>query len=140
MKLTINGESREVAAATVLGLLTELGLHPQGTVVERNREIVDREAFRDTRLVRRRRPGTGAPGGGRLMDLAQRLAAFERADLYVVITQAFCAGRSRFGGPGPGSGRRGGNRATPGKGPGRPASFMSWRWHFAGGPRRRGPC
>ncbi len=28
------------------------------------------------------------------MDLARRLAAFERADLYVVITQAFCAGRS----------------------------------------------
>jgi thiamine-phosphate pyrophosphorylase len=27
------------------------------------------------------------------MNLAQRLAAFERADLYVVITQAFCAGR-----------------------------------------------
>ena len=50
MKLTINGQDREVAAATVLGLLEELGLHPQGTVVERNREIVDREAFRDTRL------------------------------------------------------------------------------------------
>ena len=27
------------------------------------------------------------------MDLARRLAAFERADLYVVITAAFCAGR-----------------------------------------------
>ena len=50
MKVTINGQDREVAAATVLGLLEELGLHPQGTVVERNREIVDREAFRDTRL------------------------------------------------------------------------------------------
>ena len=50
MKLTINGQDREVAAATVWGLLAELGLHPQGTVVERNREIVDREAFRDTRL------------------------------------------------------------------------------------------
>ncbi len=50
MKLTINGQDREVAAATVWGLLAELGLHPQGTVVERNREIVDREAFRDTHL------------------------------------------------------------------------------------------
>ncbi len=50
MKLTINGQDREVAAATVWGLLAELGLHPQGTVVERNREIVDREAFRDTPL------------------------------------------------------------------------------------------
>lgn len=27
------------------------------------------------------------------MDLARRLAAFEQADLYVVITEAFCAGR-----------------------------------------------
>ena len=51
MKLTINGESREVAAATVWGLLEELGLHPQGTVVERNREIVDRQCFRETRLT-----------------------------------------------------------------------------------------
>jgi thiamine biosynthesis protein ThiS len=50
LKLTINGQDREVAAATVWGLLAELGLHPQGTVVERNREIVDREAFRDTPL------------------------------------------------------------------------------------------
>jgi sulfur carrier protein len=50
VKLTINGEGREVSAATVWGLLEELGLHPRGTVVERNREIVDREAFRDTLL------------------------------------------------------------------------------------------
>ncbi len=28
------------------------------------------------------------------MDLSQRLAAFERADLYVVITASFCAGRT----------------------------------------------
>ena len=51
MKLTINGQDRQVSATTVFDLLTELGLHPQGTVVERNREIVDREAFRDTRLA-----------------------------------------------------------------------------------------
>ena len=51
MKITINGETREVAAVTVLGLLEELGLHPQGTVVERNREIVDREAYRETKLI-----------------------------------------------------------------------------------------
>ena len=50
MILKINGESREVTAATVFSLLEELGLHPQGTVVERNREIVDREAYRDTPL------------------------------------------------------------------------------------------
>ena len=51
VKLTINGEYREVRTTTVFDLLTELGLHPQGTVVERNREIVDREAFRDTPLA-----------------------------------------------------------------------------------------
>ena len=28
------------------------------------------------------------------MDLARRLAAFEQADLYVIITEAFCAGRT----------------------------------------------
>jgi thiamine biosynthesis protein ThiS len=50
MKLTINGEVRQVTAATVWGLIEELGLHPQATVVERNREIVDREAFRETPL------------------------------------------------------------------------------------------
>jgi sulfur carrier protein len=50
VKLTINGESREVGATTVFDLLTELGLHPKGTVVERNREIVDREAYRETDL------------------------------------------------------------------------------------------
>jgi sulfur carrier protein len=50
LKLTINGQDREVAAGTVLSLLEELGLHPQGTVVERNREIVDREAYRDIHL------------------------------------------------------------------------------------------
>ena len=51
MILKINGESREVTAATVFSLLEELGLHPQGTVVERNREIVDREAYRETPLA-----------------------------------------------------------------------------------------
>ena len=50
MKLKINGEPREVEASTVWSLLTELGLHPQGTIVERNREIVDREAYREVHL------------------------------------------------------------------------------------------
>ena len=50
VKVKINGEDREVAAGTVLSLLEELGLHPQGTVVERNREIVDREAYREIQL------------------------------------------------------------------------------------------
>jgi len=50
LKLTINGQDREVAATTVWGLLEELGLHPQGTVVERNAEIVDRAAYQETIL------------------------------------------------------------------------------------------
>ena len=50
MKLKINGEYREANATTVFDLLTELGLHPQGTIVERNREIVDRQAYRETHL------------------------------------------------------------------------------------------
>lgn len=50
MKIKVNGEFREASAATVFDLLTELGLHPQGTIVERNREIVDRQAYRETQL------------------------------------------------------------------------------------------
>jgi thiamine biosynthesis protein ThiS len=45
VKLTINGEEREVAAATVLALLQELGLDPAFTVVERNAELVDRASY-----------------------------------------------------------------------------------------------
>jgi len=51
LKLTINGQDRQVTAGTVWGLLEELGLHPRGTIVERNREIVDREAYRETPLA-----------------------------------------------------------------------------------------
>jgi thiamine biosynthesis protein ThiS len=50
VKLTINGEPREVAAGSVWSLLEELGLHPQGTIVERNREIVEREDYREAQL------------------------------------------------------------------------------------------
>jgi sulfur carrier protein len=51
VKLKINGESREVAADTIWTLLEEFGLHPQGTIVERNREIVEPSAYRETRLA-----------------------------------------------------------------------------------------
>jgi sulfur carrier protein len=51
MKLTINGEPQEVAAATVLELLAELGLNPQGTVVERNAELVARASYREAILA-----------------------------------------------------------------------------------------
>ena len=50
VKLKINGENREVAPGTVWSLLEELGLHPRGVIVERNREIVDRQAYRETPL------------------------------------------------------------------------------------------
>ncbi len=51
MKLTINGEPREVAAVTVLGLLEEFGLQPGATVVERNASLVDRGSYGDTVLA-----------------------------------------------------------------------------------------
>ena len=51
LKVTINGQDREVAAGTVWGLLEELGLNPAGTVVERNAEIVDRAAYREVNLA-----------------------------------------------------------------------------------------
>ena len=46
MTVTVNGETREVAAGTtVTGLLTDLGLQPRLIVVEHNREILDRSSF-----------------------------------------------------------------------------------------------
>jgi sulfur carrier protein len=51
VKLKVNGEYREASATTVFDLLTELGLHPEGTIVERNREMVGREAYREVRLA-----------------------------------------------------------------------------------------
>lgn len=51
LQLTINGEERDLAAATVLALLEELGLNPQATVVEQNGGIVDRAAYQETPLI-----------------------------------------------------------------------------------------
>ena len=51
MKLIINGEEREVSATNVLALLAELGLNAAGTVVERNKVIVERAAYQDTGLA-----------------------------------------------------------------------------------------
>lgn len=46
MKLTVNGEVREVAAGlTVDGLVAELGLDARKVAVERNREIVPKSAY-----------------------------------------------------------------------------------------------
>lgn len=51
MRVTVNGEVRDVGARTVLDLLTELGLEPKRTVVERNAVIVDRASYQDTSLA-----------------------------------------------------------------------------------------
>lgn len=51
MNLTINGELHEVKAATVFELLQEFGLPPAATVVERNLEIVDHQAYEATFLA-----------------------------------------------------------------------------------------
>ncbi len=52
--VTINGDARQVAAgSSVRALLDSLGLHPRLVVVERNREILDRENYDNTEV----RPG-----------------------------------------------------------------------------------
>ena len=51
MKLTVNGEEREVTGPmTVLGLVESFGLAPQKIAVERNLEIVPRSAYGDVAL------------------------------------------------------------------------------------------
>ena len=42
MRIEVNGEPREVTAATVLALVEELGLDSRKVAVERNLEIVPR--------------------------------------------------------------------------------------------------
>jgi len=51
MKLTINGEPRELAApATVADILSQLGIDHRKVAVERNLEIVSKSAYADTAL------------------------------------------------------------------------------------------
>ena len=51
MRLFINGEAREFAAALTLGaLVEELGMKPDRVAVELNREIVPRETWPQTAL------------------------------------------------------------------------------------------
>ena len=46
MRITVNGQSREVAARlTVAGLIELLGINPRSVVVERNLNIIDRKVF-----------------------------------------------------------------------------------------------
>ena len=50
MRIQVNGEPREVAAATVLALVEELGLDVRKVAVERNLEIVPRSLHAATAL------------------------------------------------------------------------------------------
>jgi thiamine biosynthesis protein ThiS len=50
VRLTINGEKREISAATVAVLVGELGLDPRKVAVERNLEIVPKSQFAATDL------------------------------------------------------------------------------------------
>jgi sulfur carrier protein len=51
LRLVVNGEEREVAAATVTALVSELGLDPRKVAVERNLEIVPRSTYEATALA-----------------------------------------------------------------------------------------
>ena len=51
MRIQVNGEHREVAAATILALVEELGLDVRKVAVERNLEIVPRSLHAVTGLV-----------------------------------------------------------------------------------------
>ena len=52
MKIRINGEEKEIAAGlSIASLLESLGIRPGRVVVERNREIVARDAYGLTRLA-----------------------------------------------------------------------------------------
>lgn len=49
MKVTVNGDNREVAeGTTVLSLLQELGLRPELMAVQLNEIIIDREKYAET--------------------------------------------------------------------------------------------
>ena len=51
MRIQVNGEPREVAAATVLALVEELGLNVRKVAVERNLEIVPRSLHGSTPIA-----------------------------------------------------------------------------------------
>ena len=51
MRLTINGEDRDVQAKNLSGLIEELGLDPRKVAVERNLAIVPRSLHAGTPLV-----------------------------------------------------------------------------------------
>lgn len=50
MRLQVNGDTRDVTARTLLGLVEELGFDPRKVAVERNLEIVPRSLHAETVL------------------------------------------------------------------------------------------
>lgn len=50
MRIHVNGQAREVSATTLAALLEELDLDPRTVAVERNGELVRRDALAATRL------------------------------------------------------------------------------------------
>jgi len=50
VNIQLNGEAREVAAATLAALVAELGLEKRIIAVERNLEVVPRSRYADTLL------------------------------------------------------------------------------------------
>jgi thiamine biosynthesis protein ThiS len=50
MKIQLNGEERDMAAATVADLIAELGLETRMLAVERNMEVVSKSAYASTKL------------------------------------------------------------------------------------------
>ena len=51
LDLTVNGESRRTAAATIAALVTELGLKPEKVAVEHNGLIVPRSTLGQAALA-----------------------------------------------------------------------------------------
>jgi thiamine biosynthesis protein ThiS len=51
VRLTVNGEKRELAAASVAGMISALGLDARKVAVERNLVIVPRSLFAATALA-----------------------------------------------------------------------------------------
>ena len=51
MHIQVNGESRQVAATTLTGLVEELGLDPRKVAIERNLEIVPKSLHATTGLT-----------------------------------------------------------------------------------------
>ncbi|MBO9500535.1 sulfur carrier protein ThiS [Brevundimonas sp. A19_0] len=51
MHIQVNGESRQVTATTLTGLVEELGLDPRKVAIERNLEIVPKSLHANTALT-----------------------------------------------------------------------------------------